>query len=145
MLRLLSAMCVSDKWHAVGSQSETCEGIAFLNYVSTVALYTANLEIFDCSSISSGAELCLPLSCGRLIPYTANDRCAGLEAKYDLVPGDIRRFNPWVYFDCSNLASAVGFFGNILCAAPQNGQYNFTGPGGSGDNTTFKARHRKYL
>jgi hypothetical protein len=118
-----SSMCVSDKWHVVGSQAETCEDIAFLNNVSTVALYTANPKIFSCDSISSGAKPCLPLSCGRLIPYTTNGTCADLEAKYELVSGDIRRFNPWVYFDCSNLAGAVGFFGNILCAAPQNGQY----------------------
>ncbi|KAH7020571.1 hypothetical protein EDB80DRAFT_677493 [Ilyonectria destructans] len=132
-----STMCLSDKWHTVGScADETCEDVAFLNNVSTVSLYTTNPDIFDCSSILSGTELCLPLSCGKLISYTDNDTCAGLEATHDLTSGDIRHFNPWVYFDCSNLAGASGFFGNILCAAPQNGLYTARGPGSSGDNTT---------
>ncbi|KAH8672181.1 LysM domain protein [Ilyonectria robusta] len=132
-----STMCVSDKWHTVGSSAdETCEDVAFLNNVSTVSLYTTNPNIFDCSSIPSGTELCLPLSCGKLISYTDNDTCSGLEATHNLTSGDIRRFNPWVYFDCSNLAGASRFFGNILCAAPQNGLYTARGPGSSGDNTT---------
>ncbi|EGX89976.1 LysM domain protein [Cordyceps militaris CM01] len=131
-----STMCVSDKWHTVGSKAETCEDIAFLNNVSTVALYTANPEIFDCSRIAPSAKLCLPLSCAKLISFNAADGCEGLEAKHSLGRGDIRRFNPWVAFDCSNLAGAVGFFGGILCAAPQNGLYTHSGPGGSGDNTT---------
>ncbi|KAI8648701.1 Pectin lyase fold virulence factor [Fusarium keratoplasticum] len=131
-----STMCVSDEWYTVGSTAETCEDVGFLNNVSTVALYTTNPDIFDCSSIPSGTELCLPLSCGKLISYTDNDTCAGLEARHDLTSGDIRRFNPWVYFDCSNLGGASSFFGNILCAAPQNGLYTAKGPGSSGDNTT---------
>ena len=131
-----STMCVSDKWHTVGDQTETCEDVAFLNNVSTVSLYTNNPQIFDCSSIDSGTKLCLPLSCGKLISYTNNDTCAGLEAEHDLSFGDIRRFNPWVYFDCSNLAGASSFFGNILCAAPQNGLYTHHGPGSGGDTTT---------
>lgn len=101
-----------------------------------MALYTANPEIFDCSRIAPSAKLCLPLSCAKLISFNAADGCEGLEAKHSLGRGDIRRFNPWVAFDCSNLAGAVGFFGGILCAAPQNGLYTHSGPGGSGDNTT---------
>lgn len=131
-----SNMCVSDEWHTVGSEAESCEDIAFLKNVSTVALYTANPKIYDCSSIPARSELCLPLSCGRLISYTSNDTCAGLEAQNDLTFGSIRRFNPWIYYDCSNLIGASSFFGNILCAAPQNGQYTHNGPGGGGDTTT---------
>lgn len=56
-----STMCVSDKWHTVGSTAETCEDIAFLNNVSTVALYTANpREIYDCSSIRPAALFSTP-------------------------------------------------------------------------------------
>ncbi|KAH7160994.1 hypothetical protein EDB81DRAFT_853505 [Dactylonectria macrodidyma] len=113
--------------HTVRSTEETCEDVAFLNNDSTVSLYTTNPEIFDYSSIPSGTEICLPLSYGKLISYTNNDTYIGLEAAHDLTSGDIRRFNPWVYFDCSNLVGASSFFGNILCAAPQNGLYTTQG------------------
>ncbi|KZL65838.1 ankyrin repeat domain-containing protein [Colletotrichum tofieldiae] len=77
----------------------------------------------------------------KLVPTTnklitdANTR-SGLEAAHDLEPGDVQRFNPWVYRDCSNLAGAIGFFGNLLCSAPQNGEYVHGTPGSGGDTVT---------
>ncbi|KAL2759071.1 glycoside hydrolase family 55 protein [Sodiomyces alcalophilus JCM 7366] len=129
------AMCVSDKWHTVSLGEESCEQVGNMNNVSTVALYNLNPQIYDCGGIPLGTELCLPLSCAKMISYTQSDTCSGLEAAHDLQPGDIRRFNPWVYHDCSNLAGATEFFGHILCAAPQNGEFSYGGPGGGGGDT----------
>lgn len=104
-----SSMCVSEKWYNVSRDGEPCEQVAHHSNVSTVALYELNPQIFECSGIDSGTELCLPLSCGKLISYTTEDTCAGLETAHSLAPGDIRRFNPWVYHDCSNLVGATEF------------------------------------
>ncbi|CAF3635715.1 unnamed protein product [Fusarium graminearum] len=131
-----STMCISDNYYTTTSNGETCEQVAYLKNVSTVALYHTNPQIFDCSNISSGKKLCLPLSCGKIIPFSKNDNCTGLEEEHKLQSGDIRRFNPWINFDCSNLKGASEVFGKVLCAAPQNGEYKHDGPGGDGDTTT---------
>ncbi|GKT46029.1 putative glucan endo-1,3-beta-glucosidase btgC [Colletotrichum spaethianum] len=129
-------LCLSEKWHTISQGASSCKQVASINNVSSVALYSMNPQIFDCNSIPDNTELCLPLSCGRIISYTDQDTCSGLEAAHDLEPGDVQRFNPWVYRDCSNLSDAIGFFGNLLCAAPQNGEYVHGGPGSGGDTVT---------
>ncbi|KAM0188779.1 hypothetical protein ACHAPI_010388 [Fusarium lateritium] len=131
-----STLCVSEKYYTTASNGETCEQVAYLQNVSTVALYHMNPQIFDCSDIPSGKKLCLPLSCGQIIPFSKDDTCMGLEEEHKLQPGDIRRFNPWIAFDCGNLKGASEFFGNVLCAAPQNGVYKSDGPGEGGDTST---------
>jgi hypothetical protein len=131
-----SAMCVSEKWYTVSQSRAPCEQVAYLNKISAVALYNLNPQINDCSNITRGTKLCLPLSCGTVIDYSQQDTCSGLEAKHGLQPGDIRRFNPWIYHDCSNLAGASEFFGGFLCAGPSNGEYSHVGPGSGGDTVT---------
>ena len=68
--------------------------------------------------------------------YRKDSTCSGLEAANGLKPGDIRRFNPWINHDCSNISGAASFFGSYLCGGPQNGAYTLDGPGSVGDTTT---------
>ena len=127
---------MSEKWHTVSKGEEPRAQVASMNNISTVALYELNPAIFDCKGIPLGTKLCLPLSCDKIISYAAKETCVGLEAENGLVGGDIRRFNPWVYHDCSNLAGATDFFGYLVCAAPKNGEYDLPPPPGGGDTTT---------
>ncbi|KAK6697602.1 hypothetical protein SNK04_013855 [Fusarium graminearum] len=56
-----STMCISDNYYTTTSNGETCEQVAYLKNVSTVALYHTNPQIFDCSNISSGKKLPAPV------------------------------------------------------------------------------------
>ncbi|KAH7309114.1 LysM domain protein [Stachybotrys elegans] len=131
--------CLSDKYYTTQKDNEACDQIALSNNVSSAALYSLNPQIQDCFSIPQGTKLCLPLSC-RLINGANNGgsgmTCEGLEELNNLRSGDIRRYNPWVNYDCSNLDSSSATFGYYLCGGPQNGEYVYGDPGSGGDSVT---------
>ncbi|KAM6526030.1 hypothetical protein FSOLCH5_002161 [Fusarium solani] len=128
--------CVSDNTIETSKGNNTCEEIALHNNVSPAALYSLNPDIQDCSGIPDGTKLCLPLACASLVKYAKNDTCAGLERAGKLGFGDLRRFNPWINFECSNLGTGGKAFGWLLCTEPQNGRFDNWGAGGSGDTVT---------
>lgn len=76
-------------------------------------------------NIVPGREVCLPLSCESTYVVQQNDTCFDVELAHyaDGVRfGNIRRFNPWVNNDCSNLVSASNnAYGHVICLTPQNG------------------------
>jgi hypothetical protein len=129
-------MCVSDTFHTIGKPGATCQKVSTRYKASPAALYAANDNVYTCDDLPVGTKVCVPLSCGKLISYGQNDTCLGLEAQHELGFGDIQRFNPWINYECSNLVSGLDLFGDELCAGPQGGQHNFTGPGPIGDTTT---------
>ncbi|KAL6234792.1 hypothetical protein BDW75DRAFT_230891 [Aspergillus navahoensis] len=105
--------CLSDTMYTT-VKGDTCTSIAEANSLSSAALYMGNQDlIFECSSLSAGLKLCLPLS------Y-------------------VRKYNPWVSYDCGNLQVASKIYGTNICLSPQGGQHNSssatsgsTGPSGS--------------
>lgn len=132
-----ASICVSDDFHSVASGHESCETIGRASHISPVALYNLNPAIYDCSNITIGTKLCLPLTCATMLDFSENDNCTVLETANDLDSGALRRYNPWINFECNNLKAAGDAFGWVLCAAPQNGGTNYTGAGSQfGDTTT---------
>ena len=107
---------------------DTCDSIALAHSLASAALLTTNNMVFaNRSSILAGETLCLLLGCNT---YTlqANDTCAGIERAHiaeGVRLGDVRRYNAWVNYDCSNLVEASErAYGRVICLSPQNGASN---------------------
>lgn len=131
-------VCLSEtKYTTV--QGDTCTSIAANNNVSSAALYMGNQETIRwCSSIKPGLSLCLPLPCSKTHRLQPSDTCAGLEYAFDLRSGDVRKYNPWVSYDCDNLQVASQIYGTNICLSPQGGEHNTNKTGGLGRTTTPK-------
>ncbi|KAJ4230740.1 hypothetical protein NW757_013954 [Fusarium falciforme] len=124
-----STFCVSGNIYRTSKGESTCEKVALKNNLSPAALYNLNSAIHDCGSIPAGTELCLPLACARLVKYSQKSNCTAIEKNEGLSPGSLRRFNPWINRECSNLNSGGNSFGWILCAEPQDGEMPQFGAG----------------
>ena len=129
-------ICVSGKTYTPSSEDDTCEKVAISQKVSPVGLYNLNPKILKCSSLPAGEILCLPLACDFLVEYPKNSACTSLEAGKNPQVGDLRRFSPWINFECSNLDAGGEAFGWALFTAPQNGQSSHTSSSGLGDTVT---------
>ncbi|KAL6364313.1 hypothetical protein LRP88_02232 [Fusarium phalaenopsidis] len=123
-----STFCISDNFYRTSKGKSTCDKVALKNNLSP-ALYNLNLAIHNCGSIPAGTELCLPLACARLVKYSQKSNCTAIEKNEGLSPGSLRRFNPWINRECSNLNSGGNSFGWILCAEPQDGEMPQFGAG----------------
>ncbi|KAH7226044.1 hypothetical protein B0J15DRAFT_518467 [Fusarium solani] len=124
-----STFCISDNIYRTSKGESTCEKVALKNNLSPAALYSLNSAIHDCGSIPAGTELCLPLACARLVKYSQKSNCTAIEKNEGWSPGSLRRFNPWINRECSNLNSGGNSFGWILCAEPQDGEMPQFGAG----------------
>ncbi|KAI8649290.1 hypothetical protein NCS57_01465700 [Fusarium keratoplasticum] len=124
-----STFCISDNIYRTSKGESTCEKVALKNNLSPAALYNLNSAIHDCGSIPAGTELCLPLACARLVKYSQKSNCTAIEKNEGLSPGSLRRFNPWINRECSNLNSGGNSFCWILCAEPQDGEIPQFGAG----------------
>lgn len=131
----ITLMCVSDTFHTISQPGATCKKVATRYKSSAAALYSANDNVHSCDDIPVGTIVCVPPTCGKMITYNQNDTCSSLERVYDLLPGDIRRFNPWVNYECSNPVPGLTLWGDKLCGGPQGGQHTIVGPGSDGDTT----------
>ena len=131
----VTSMCVSNQFHTISKPGATCQKVATRYSASAAALYSANDNVYTCDEIPVGTKVCVPPSCGKMITYTQNDTCVSLERVHDLVPGDIRKFNPWIDYECGNLVSGLSLFGDELCAGPQGGLHTISGPGADDDTT----------
>ncbi|EEU35716.1 uncharacterized protein NECHADRAFT_87984 [Fusarium vanettenii 77-13-4] len=124
----------SDNIYRASKGESTCEKVALKNNLAPAALYNLNSAIHDCGSIPAGTELCLPLACARLVKYSQKSNCTAIEKNEGLSPGSLRRLNPWINRECSNLNSGGNSFGRILCAEPQDGEMPQFG---AGDDTVM--------
>jgi hypothetical protein len=101
---------------------DTCSSIAVARNVSSSALWLTNQDIIrDCSSIKQGQRLCLPYPCSKVYSVKATDTCDGIEIREDLFYGTLRKNNPWLSSDCSNLQSGIKNMGNVLCLTTPGG------------------------
>ncbi|VUC34340.1 unnamed protein product [Clonostachys rosea] len=132
----IPTFCVSDNTIETSKGNNTCEETALHNNASPAALYSLKPDIQDCSGIADRTKLCLPLACASLVKYAKNDTCTGLEREGKLCFGDLRRFNPWINFECNNLEAGGKAFGWGLYTEPQNDRFDNWGVGGSGDTVT---------
>ncbi|KAL4756108.1 pectate lyase superfamily protein-domain-containing protein [Aspergillus foveolatus] len=117
------ALCLSDVTYTT-ADGDTCTSIAKATSVSSAALYMGNQDIIQwCSSIKPGLELCLPLSCKETYELQPSDTCSSIEYAFELGQGDLRKYNPWVSYDCANIHIASEIYGTILCLSPQGGEH----------------------
>jgi hypothetical protein len=98
--------CVSGKRYTT-LQNDTCEAIANAMGAASAALYMGNQALLpDCMRITAGISVCVPLTCNTYY-LAANDTCASIEHAVGLDFGQVRNFNQWLSYDCSNLQTAA--------------------------------------
>ncbi|KAL2004770.1 hypothetical protein VTN00DRAFT_3298 [Thermoascus crustaceus] len=123
------ALCVSDNAY-VTVAGDTCASIAQAHGVSSAALYMGNQELVpDCNNIKAGLTLCLPLLCETIYAVQPNDTCVRITMAHGdqlVYLSDLRKYNPWIDYSCTNLQAGSTIYGNIVCLSPQDGVYNHT-------------------
>ncbi|KAJ6191605.1 pectin lyase-like protein [Penicillium mononematosum] len=131
-------VCASDTTYTT-MEGDTCDKIANEYQVASAAIIFGNSGLIaNCSALYPGKELCIPLSCDVQYTVKDNDDCVNIEYDLSLRPGTIRKYNPWLETDCTDLQSSREIVGSVLCLSPQGGVHNSTGasltksPGGSG-------------
>jgi hypothetical protein len=130
--------CVSDKYYTT-VKGDNCTSIAAANKVSSASLYTGNQEkIVDCFSVKAGLKLCLPLTCEDTYSLEPTNNCTAIEYAYSLSTGDLRKYNPWISFDCDNLQIASKIYGMNLCLSAPGGAHSNT-TAGTGSTTPSKS------
>jgi LysM repeat protein len=127
-------ICLSDLTYTTVN-GDTYTSIAVANSVSSAALYIGNQHLIRwCSSIKAGLKLCLPLPCERTYVVQPSDNCTSIEYAFSLKYGDVRKYNPWVSYDCDNIQHASQIYGTNICLSPQGGEHT-TDKTGRGSTT----------
>ncbi|KAF4153480.1 hypothetical protein CNMCM6069_000690 [Aspergillus lentulus] len=120
-------ICLSNLTYTV-QRGDTCDSIALKYQVASAAIQIGNPTlVYNCSELVAGRELCMPLNCGHQYMLQNNDTCYSIERAQSLWYGDVRKYNPWVNSECSNLQSTREVHGSIICLSPQGGLFNDTG------------------
>jgi hypothetical protein len=125
---LLDPICSSNQTHTTVS-GDTCDSIALRYSVSSAALVMPNarqLMIYD--SLPAEMNLCLPTSCVFTYLLKSNDTCSSIERTGPYLLNSVRRYNPWVAWDCSNLQTTTAAWGHVICLEVQGGNYTATAP-----------------
>ncbi|KAL3438555.1 pectin lyase-like protein [Aspergillus tetrazonus] len=121
-------ICSSYQTHTTVS-GDTCDSIALTYSVSSAALVMANpRQLMICDSLPADMELCLPTSCSVVYQLKGNDTCSSIERAASYSPNTVRRYNPWVAWDCSNLQATTEAWGHVICLGGQGGNYTATAP-----------------
>ncbi|KAJ5895859.1 uncharacterized protein N7473_005258 [Penicillium subrubescens] len=108
---------------------DTCDSIAQTHSVASAALREFNSKLHhNCTEITVGIDLCLPLTCDTPYILQNGDTCESIEFVQDLDIGTVRRYNPWINFWCDNLQTTIWTNGRTICLTPQVGYYNITDP-----------------
>ncbi|KAL1961764.1 hypothetical protein VTN77DRAFT_1090 [Rasamsonia byssochlamydoides] len=90
------------------------------NSVSSGALRVLNNLFPDCSNLSPGTSLCLPMTC-QTYTVQPNDTCWSIAGNYSTSFISLISYNPTINSQCSNLAT-----GEIICLSPPSGNYTPT-------------------
>jgi hypothetical protein len=120
--------CVSGEYHQ-SADGDTCDLVAQSYNVASASLFSANQDLVDCSHIPGGLNLCLPLRCAETYTLRPTDTCDIIGAAHGLVDSQLKAYNPWINWDCSNLNISTIVLGSVICLSPQGGKYasNSTG------------------
>ncbi|RLL97668.1 hypothetical protein CFD26_105896 [Aspergillus turcosus] len=134
-------LCLSDMTYTTVN-GDTCTSIAVANSVSSAALYIGNQHLIRwCSSIKAGLKLCLPLPCESTYTVQPSDNCTSIEYAFSLKYGDVRRYNPWVSYDCDNIQIASQIYGTNICLSPQGGEHTTDKTGGGATTPSTSDGH----
>lgn len=118
-------------WRAAHDvRKDTCDSIALKHNVSSAALFMANSQqSVVCDHVEPGMKLYLLMPCTNTYVLQPNDTCVSIEVENNYEIGDVRRYNPWVEFDCSNLHTTTSVYGHVICLGSKEGSsYTATAP-----------------
>lgn len=115
-------ICVSSNYYTT-KQGDTCDSIALTHKVSAATLYHLNDNIINCTSIASGARLCLPLSCNSLYSVQPDDDCSSIAADAGIYTRQFLSYNTALTLNCTNLHSTNPYWGRTVCVTPPGGTY----------------------
>lgn len=104
-------------------QGDTCDSIAQQFSVASATLYAGNRKLGDCSQVTTGLQVCLPLQCTTHFVKGEDTTCHDISADTGVSYRDILLHNPWLSFDCENLREARYTLGNTICLSPAGGKH----------------------
>jgi hypothetical protein len=84
--------------------------------------------LYNCTDITSGLDLYIPLTYDTLYILQANDTCLSIEIKQNRDLGTVKKYNFWIDYWCDNLQTTTEIHGHTLCLSPQGGIFNTTDP-----------------
>jgi hypothetical protein len=121
------AICASDNVYTTKA-GDTCDTIAIEHNLASASIIFGNPSIIaNCSSLPIGKQLCLPFSCASPYILQETDTCWSIEnaqmAEYETV----RKYNPWLDAECTELHRSRDILGRVICLSPQAGDHNATG------------------
>lgn len=128
--------CTSGEFYTTLS-GDTCDSIATAKSLSSATLWWINPSVSDCSSISAGIKLCLPLACSTIHTVAATESCMNITTGAGIFTSELSTYNPGLNWDCDHLHNGTIKWGSTLCVSPPGGGYttNSTSPG-AGDPWT---------
>lgn len=128
--------CVSGEMYT-SQAGDTCDTIALAHSVSAASLYYINTDIHNCSAVTTGTSLCLPLACATTYTVQANDTCTSIAVDAGVYTTDVRAFNSLLDWNCTNLHATNPYWGTTLCVSTPGGTYNSSGTSsaGAGDDS----------
>ena len=122
------------------SEGDTCDSIAQKHSVSSASVFMSSSHIQNCSSISAGVSICLPLECKTYVRKEDQD-CLGVQLSTNVRISKIQQYNPWISSDCKNIKSASLTYGNVLCLSATGGEYTGTTNNTRPDRTNEQYTH----
>ncbi|OJJ99923.1 carbohydrate-binding module family 50 protein [Aspergillus aculeatus ATCC 16872] len=114
--------CVSGNVYTT-QDGDTCDSIALAEGVSAATMYYTNPNILNCSAISAGTALCLPLTCTDVYSVQPNDTCSTVAVANFITTAEVINWNSQLTWNCSNLHSTNPNWGSVLCVSPPGGTY----------------------
>ncbi|KAM5529504.1 hypothetical protein BFJ69_g16583 [Fusarium oxysporum] len=118
-----SDVCVSGNTYTT-QDGDSCDSIALAQGVSAATMYYINSNIFDCSKIAAGTELCLPLTCTKIYKVQTGDTCRSIASKANILTDKLLSFNSQLNWNCTNLQDADPYWGSTLCVSTPGGTYS---------------------
>jgi hypothetical protein len=115
--------CVSGNIYTTKS-GDTCDSIALAQGVSAATMYYINSNVFDCSKIAPGTNLCLPLTCTNIYQVKKSDDCLDVALNNYILYDQLFSYNSQLNSDCTNLHDADPYWGSTLCVSTPGGTYS---------------------
>jgi hypothetical protein len=121
------AICASDNVYTTKA-GDTCDTIAIEHNLASASIIFSNLTIIaNCSALPVGKQLCLPFACASPYILQETDTCWSIERTHGIDFGTVRKYNPWLDAECTDLHRSREILGRIICLSPQAGEHDATG------------------
>ncbi|KAI6747886.1 hypothetical protein FGRA07_09493 [Fusarium graminearum] len=117
-----SDICVSGKTYT-SKAGDSCDSIALSQGVSSATMYYINSNIFDCTKIAVGTNICLPLTCTKIHQVQEGDTCLDIALNNGIMSDQFLSYNTQLNWNCTNLHDADPYWGSALCVSTPGGIY----------------------